>query len=111
MNRDFIVISFSGERFNSLSQTNQEVICAALAKAIISNMNVSIEDITINTITEEELIKQFSMKRVSSNDAVFDINKLNWINFQYMKKLDADQLYDLIVPFLVKSWLCGCHGQ
>lgn len=53
--------------------------------------------------TEEELIKQFSMKRVSSNDAVFDINKLNWINFQYMKKLDADQLYDLIVPFLVKA--------
>ena len=53
--------------------------------------------------TEEELIKQFSMKRVSSNDAVFDINKLNWINFQYMKKLDADQLFDLIVPFLVKA--------
>lgn len=53
--------------------------------------------------TEEELIKQFSMKRVSSNDAVFDINKLNWINFQYMKKLDADQLYDLIFPFLVKD--------
>lgn len=53
--------------------------------------------------TEEELIKQFSMKRVSSNDAVFDINKLNWINFQYMKKMDADQLYDLIVPFLVKA--------
>lgn len=53
--------------------------------------------------TEEELIKQFSMKRVSSNDAVFDINKLNWINFQYMKKLDADQLYALIFPFLVKA--------
>lgn len=53
--------------------------------------------------TEEELIKQFSMKRVSSNDAVFDINKLNWINFQYMKKLDADQLYDLIFPFLVTA--------
>lgn len=53
--------------------------------------------------TEEELIKQFSMKRVSSNDAVFDINKLNWINFQYMKKLDADQLYAQIFPFLVKA--------
>lgn len=53
--------------------------------------------------TEEELIKQFSMKRVSSNDAVFDINKLNWINFQYMKKLDTDQLYALIFPFLVKA--------
>ncbi len=53
--------------------------------------------------TEEELIKQFSMKRVSSNDAVFDINKLNWINFQYMKKLDADQLLDVVLPFLVKA--------
>ena len=53
--------------------------------------------------TEEELIKQFSMKRVSSNDAVFDINKLNWINFQYMKKLDAEQLLDVVLPFLVKA--------
>ncbi len=53
--------------------------------------------------TEEELIKQFSMKRVSSNDAVFDINKLNWINFQYMKKLDADALLDVVLPFLVKA--------
>lgn len=29
----------------------------------------------------DELVKQFSMNRVSSNDAVFDIEKLNWINF------------------------------
>ena len=28
----------------------------------------------------DELVKQFSMNRVSSNDAVFDIEKLNWIN-------------------------------
>ncbi len=53
--------------------------------------------------TEEELIRQFSMKRVSSNDAVFDINKLNWINFQYMKKLDEDALLDVVLPFLVKA--------
>ena len=53
--------------------------------------------------TRDELIKQFSMKRVSSNDAVFDIEKLNWINFQYMKKLSPEQLLDLTLPFIEKA--------
>ena len=53
--------------------------------------------------TREELIKQFSMKRVSSNDAVFDIEKLNWINFQYMKKLSPQQLLDVTLPFIEKA--------
>lgn len=53
--------------------------------------------------TREELIKNFSMDRVSSNDAVFDIEKLNWINFQYMKKLTADELLDFVLPFLEKA--------
>lgn len=53
--------------------------------------------------TREELIKEFSMDRVSSNDAVFDIEKLNWINFQYMKKLTEPELLDFVMPFLEKA--------
>lgn len=53
--------------------------------------------------TRDELIKEFSMDRVSSNDAVFDIEKLNWINFQYMKKLTAPELLDFVMPFLEKA--------
>ena len=53
--------------------------------------------------TRDELIKEFSMDRVSSNDAVFDIEKLNWINFQYMKKLTAPELLDFVRPFLEKA--------
>lgn len=53
--------------------------------------------------TRDELIKEFSMDRVSSNDAVFDIEKLNWINFQYMKKLNAPELLDFVMPFLEKA--------
>lgn len=53
--------------------------------------------------TREELIEQFSMKRVSANDAVFDIEKLNWINFQYMKKLSQTELLDFVMPFLVQA--------
>ena len=53
--------------------------------------------------SREELIRSFSMDRVSSNDAVFDIEKLNWINFQYMKKLSPEELLDFVLPFLEKA--------
>lgn len=53
--------------------------------------------------SREELISEFSMKRVSANDAVFDIEKLNWINFQYMKKLSPDELFQVALPFLVEA--------
>lgn len=53
--------------------------------------------------TREELISEFSMKRVSANDAVFDIEKLNWINFQYMKKLSQEELFQVALPFLIKA--------
>lgn len=47
-----------------------------------------------------ELIEQFSMDRVAKNPAVFDIDKLNWINAQYMKKLSAAELTALVLPHL-----------
>ena len=34
---------------------------------------------------------------------MFDIEKLNWINFQYMKELDADQLLAVCLPHLQKA--------
>lgn len=53
--------------------------------------------------SREELIRQFSMDRVSSNDAVFDIEKLNWINFHYMKELSPSELLDLTLPFIIRA--------
>lgn len=50
-----------------------------------------------------ELIKAFSMDRVAKNPAVFDIDKLNWINANYMKKLSDDEFYEFCVPHLVKA--------
>lgn len=50
--------------------------------------------------TLEELINQFSMDRVAKNPAVFDIDKLNWINAQYMKQLTTAELTALVLPHL-----------
>lgn len=57
--------------------------------------------------TMDELIEQFSMSRVAKNPAVFDIEKLNWVNFHYMQKLDTDQLLAVCLPQLQKAGLVG----
>lgn len=53
--------------------------------------------------TTPELIEHFSMDRVAKNPAVFDIDKLNWINFNYMKKLTDEELYELCLPHLQEA--------
>ncbi len=57
--------------------------------------------------TTEELIERFSMDRVSKNPAVFDINKLNWINFNYLKKLTPEALLELTLPHLQEAGFIG----
>ena len=47
-----------------------------------------------------ELIELFSLDHVAKNPAVFDIDKLNWINSQYLKRLDLDSLTDMALPHL-----------
>lgn len=59
--------------------------------------------------TTEELIQQFSMDRVAKNPAVFDIDKLNWINFNYMKKLSEAELYELCLPHLQEGGFASAN--
>jgi glutamyl-tRNA synthetase len=42
--------------------------------------------------TTEELIERFSLERVSRNPAVFDEQKLRWMNGRYLRELDPDDL-------------------
>lgn len=57
--------------------------------------------------TTEELIQAFSMDRVSKNPAVFDIDKLNYMNFNYMKKLSEEELLALCLPHLIEAGYCS----
>lgn len=50
--------------------------------------------------SRDELIAQFSMDRVAKNPAVFDLDKLNYINAQYMKQISDVQLLDMALPHL-----------
>ena len=67
--------------------------------------------------TKEALIKEFSLKRINKTAAIFDINRLSWVNGQYIKDMDIEKLTQSIVPLLKekdyikddydKEWLRG----
>lgn len=54
---------------------------------------------TQEIFTIEELIKIFDLSRVHKGGAVFDVQKLNWLNSQWIKKISIDDLYDRSLEF------------
>lgn len=51
-------------------------------------------------LSVSEIIKEFSLERVGKTGAVFDINKLTWMNGEYIKIEDTAKLAELIIPRL-----------
>jgi glutamyl-tRNA synthetase len=49
--------------------------------------------------TLEEAARAFGFERVNKAGAKFDWDKLNWINSQYIHKLPATELTDLLIPY------------
>jgi len=50
--------------------------------------------------TKEELIKEFSLDKISKHAAIFSMEKLNWFNGEYLKKMSIDSLTKMLLPFL-----------
>lgn len=48
----------------------------------------------------EELVKVFDYHHMSKSPAVFDIQKLRWMNGEYMKAMDDDKFYEMALPYL-----------
>jgi nondiscriminating glutamyl-tRNA synthetase len=53
--------------------------------------------------TREELIRIFDPRRLSKSPAVFDTNKLSWMNNHYIKQADPRKIAELAIPHLQKA--------
>ena len=47
----------------------------------------------------QELVEQFDLKKINKSAAIFDLNKLEWLNSQYIRNLPMRQLVALALPF------------
>jgi nondiscriminating glutamyl-tRNA synthetase len=54
-------------------------------------------------LSDQELIRRFSLERITRSPAVFDAEKLNWMNRHYMKESSSRRLAELSVPFLAQA--------
>ena len=50
-----------------------------------------------------DAIKKFSIRKVNKTAAEFSLDKLNWVNAQYIKGMDTQQLAELLIPVLKES--------
>lgn len=55
---------------------------------------------TQELFTLDELIKQFSLERVQKAGAIFDVEKLDWLQGQWMRKLTTDEFVKRIRPMV-----------
>lgn len=55
--------------------------------------------------TREELIEKFSLENVGKSAAVFNMEKLLWLNGLYIRQEDPQKLVPLLLPFLEKKGL------
>ncbi len=60
----------------------------------------SLDDRT-EIISRQELIDNFSLERVSRVAAVFNRDKLNWMNGVYIRSLTAEEFFEAVEPYLM----------
>jgi len=53
--------------------------------------------------TVEELVQKFSLDRVAKSPAVFDLDKLNWLNGHYIRQAPIERITELALPYLEKA--------
>ncbi|WP_297212250.1 MULTISPECIES: glutamate--tRNA ligase [Thermodesulfovibrio] len=53
--------------------------------------------------TREELIKYFNLEQVGKANAIFNAEKLLWLNSEYIKLTPEEKLLELVKPFLIKE--------
>jgi glutamyl-tRNA synthetase len=51
----------------------------------------------------EQLIRSFDLKRVNRSSCVFSYEKLDWFNGVYIRNKTPQELYSLLLPYLVKE--------
>jgi glutamyl-tRNA synthetase len=51
----------------------------------------------------EELIQEFDLKRVQKSGAIFNEEKLNWLNGKYIRSLTSEEILKRVKPFLDKA--------
>ena len=66
----------------------------------------SLDDKT-EILSRRELIAHFSLERISKTGAIFNREKLDWMNGVYIRNLTADEFFEAVQPYLMLDEAAG----
>jgi len=55
-------------------------------------------------VTREEMLKEFDLNRVQKSGAVFNLQKLDWLNAHYLRQSNDIGILEKIKPFVPVEW-------
>ena len=61
--------------------------------------------------TMDELIHAFSVDGMSKSPAIFDVNKLTWMNAEYVRRLTPEQFTEYALPYYQKAGVSAEHAE
>ncbi len=50
-----------------------------------------------------ELVASFELEKINKSGAVFDLEKLDWINGMYIRKISTEELLEKLRPYLIQA--------
>lgn len=56
-------------------------------------------------VTKEEMLKEFDLNRVQKGGAIFNLQKLDWLNAYYLRGLNDAELLEKLKSFVPTEWL------
>jgi glutamyl-tRNA synthetase len=60
-----------------------------------------------DVLTLDEIVDRFDLHKVQKGGARFDRERLEWLNGQWIRRLDDDDLVDRLLPFLEAARIAG----
>jgi len=58
-----------------------------------------------------DIVDGFSISNISKSPAIFDIDKLNWINGNHIREKSAEDIFKLAMPFIKSSLIVNDTGE
>ena len=57
-----------------------------------------------------DIVESFSISNISKSPAIFDIDKLSWINGNHIREKSAEDIFKLVMPFMKNSLIVNDTG-
>ncbi len=59
----------------------------------------------------EKLVSEFELSKIGKSSAIFDFQKLKWMNSVYLRNLPFEKAFDLFYPYIEKAHLTASDNE